>query len=377
MLGMLGIYLPFFPPWLRAQDISGMALSVVMAIPPALGVIGPPIFGFVADALSLRGHMLRIASGIAAMAFVAMALIPFVFDRGTHFIELIALMFMYSFFRSPLIPMADVIALEESKARGQSYASIRWWGSLGFLVTASLSGRFIDPASKTALPMAISLMLALGFVSSFALPTRADKLAPAPVWSEAKNLLKSGDFLLFLIATIIAQTAHTAYDICFSLHLRDRGVSTAITGIAWGTGVVFEIALMAFGSALFERVRPPLLLVCAFSGAAFRWLCIAFIERNDLLIATQPLHAISFGMMWVASLAHVRSRVPARILATGQGVFSASIAVGCVLGVFCFGLLYEREGGRRTFIVAAILSVLAALLALILVSRNRTARPQS
>lgn len=373
MLGMLGIYLPFFPPWLRAQHISGMDLSIVMAIPPALGVVGPPLFGLLADALHLRGQMLRIASGIAAMAFVGMGIIPFIFGRGVNFIELIALMAMYSFFRSPLIPMADVIALEESKAKGKSYASIRWWGSLGFLVTASVSGRIVDPSSPAALPTAISIMLVLGFLASFALPTRASAQAPAPVWSEAKNLLKSGDFLLFLLATIIGQSAHTAYDICFSLHLRDLGVSTATTGIAWSLGVVFEIALMAFLGGTVERIRPPLLLVLAFSGAALRWLCIASIEQPHLLIATQPLHALTFGVMWIASLSHVRARVPARILATGQGVFSAGIAVGCVIGVFCFGPLFERAGGPHSFKVAALLSALAAVLAALLfaLSKNR------
>lgn len=367
------MYLPFFPPWLRAQRIEGVAFSVVMAIPPALGVIGPPLFGLAADALSLRGQMLRIASGIAAMAFLCMGFIPFVFDRPIHLIELIACLTVYSFFRSPLIPMADVIALEESKARGVRYASIRWWGSLGFLLAASLIGKLLEPTHKSALPMAIAVILACGFGASFALPARSAAASGAPVWREAKSLLKSWDFALFLVAAVVGQTAHTAYDVCFSLHLRDHGVSSAMTGVAWSIGVVFEIGLMAFGGALFERVRPQVLLACAFFGAAVRWLLIALIARPSVLIAIQPLHAISFGVMWVASLSNVKNRVPAGILATGQGVFSASIAAGCVLGVFLFGLLYEPAKGERTFFIASILSLVAAALmtVLALMSRNQ------
>ena len=62
----LGAYAPFFPRWLEARGVEGLSMGVVTGLLPAMGVLGPPAIGLVADALGLRGSILprRLCRGV-------------------------------------------------------------------------------------------------------------------------------------------------------------------------------------------------------------------------------------------------------------------------------------------------------------------------
>jgi PPP family 3-phenylpropionic acid transporter len=154
-----------------------------------------------------------------------------------------------------------------------------------------------------------------------------------------------------------------AYDLCFSLHLRDRGASDARIGVAWAVGVVFEVALMASSDRLFARFSPPRLVLAAVAGAAVRWALIASVPSVTVLCFLQPLHAISFGLWWVASLAYVRERAPSGALATAQGLFSAATALGSVAGMLAWGTVYRSAGGAAVFGGAAAVGLVGASVA--------------
>ena len=358
----LGVYLPFFPRWLEARGVHGAAMGVVSASLPAMGLVGPPLFGVLSDRLGLRGALLRVA---CVGAFTCMASVGAAFALGhpLGFVGIFAAVLAFAFFRSPMISLADVITLELAGA-GAGYARTRLWGSLGFLVAAVAAGRYLDPTAPAALPLAIAAPLLAAMLVAWTLPAKS--LAPTlPAASAVSSLLAQTDLRLFFGASFLAQIAHSSYDLCFTLHLRDLGASDGLVGIAWATGVLSEVAIMAGSGLIFRRFTPPWLLVAAFVGAALRWALIASVTSMPALLALQPLHALSFALMWLASLAYVKERAEAAALATAQGLFSAAVAAGSVLGMPLWGALYRRSGGSITFAAAAIVSVAAVSLAFV------------
>ncbi len=358
----LGAYLPFFPRWLEARGIHGAAMGLVSASLPAMGLVGPPLFGVLSDRLGLRGALLRVA---CAGAFACMGALGATFALGhpLGFAGIFAAVLAFSFFRSPMISLADVITLELAGA-GSGYARTRLWGSLGFLVAALAVGRYVDPTAPAGLPLAIAAPLLAALLAAWTLP--AKRLAPGlPAPGMVSSLLARADLRLFFGASFLGQIAHSSYDLCFTLHLRDLGASDGLVGISWALGVTSEVALMAGSGWIFRRFTPPWLLAAAFLGAALRWSLIASVTSIPALLALQPLHAISFALMWLASLAHVKESAPSAALATAQGVFSAAVAAGSVLGMPLWGALYRRHGGTITFEVAALVSIAAASLAVL------------
>ena len=359
-----GAFLPFFPTWLRERGVRGVAMSAIMALGPALGVIGPPAFGALSDWLGLRTGLLRMATagGLVAMLLIAG---PTALGHAPGIGLLFVAMLIFSTSRAPSVAMADVIAVEATRTSiesgaPRSYGSFRLWGSIGFLLAAAGIGRVIDVRGPLHLPAFLALSSGVTFALSFALsapaPPRATNLT-----SQMGRVLQDRGFVRLLVATFLGFGAHVSYDICFSLHLQTLGLDASWVGAAWAIGVVAEVGMMALSGRLLARFSGSQLLVTAFVGGALRWALIAFVPSVPVLLALQPLHAISFALFWVTALDVVKRRAPPAILATAQGVFNAALGSGAVVFMFAWGALYEAKGGRATFAGAAVVALLAAI----------------
>ena len=360
----LGVYLPFFPRWLEARGIGGVAMGAVAAMVPAIGLVAPPCFGYAADALHLRGWLLRVASAGAFTGFAVLGVASLGGASSTLGVLLFAVA-TFAFFRQPMVLLADVFAMERAKDAGTTYGRLRLWGSVGFLLAVIAAGRWLDSRTPAALPLAIAAALAASVVASMGLPTGTERLGATltPLRAHVGELLASADFRLFLVASLFGQAAHSAYDLTFSLHLRDLGVSEATVGVAWALGVVAEVVLMALAGPLLARHGGRLLPLALLGGAA-RWALVATVRSPSLLLALQPLHSVSFGLTWLSALHYVKERAPARILATAQGVYSATLALGSVGGMIAWGAVYGARGGATTFALASALSAAGGLVAL-------------
>jgi PPP family 3-phenylpropionic acid transporter len=177
-------------------------------------------------------------------------------------------------------------------------------------------------------------------------------------------LLRQRHFVAFLACACTFIAGHSSYDLCGSLFFRDLGASGDAIGLLWVTGVSGEIALFFLAAPLARRVRPERLLVLAYACGALRWLLTSLLPGFEHAFWVQPLHGVSFGVTWLASLAYVRRVAGPRLAGGAQGLFMAAQAAGGALGMLGWGPLYERSGGRTVFALAAGLSLLAALLAL-------------
>lgn len=363
---MLGAYLPFFPSWLEAQGVGSVAIGVIASAIPAMNIVGPPAFGALADRLGLRGGILRISCAGALIGFLGLTVLS---GRGAlTFTTLAALVGFFAFFRSPMVLLADVVAMEHAASSPHhSYGRLRLWGSLGFLVSAAAVGHWVDPRSLL-LPATVATLLAVTLVVSFFLPARVTIPAPR-VPGEVRALLRTRSFQLFLLAAFLGQAAQSVYDLVFSRHLRDLGASGSLVGIAWAVGVAAEVALLAASAPLLARFGAARMLVVAFAGAAVRWVLIATVRSPAVLLALQPLHALSFALMWVAALRVVERHAGARVLAGAQGVATACTSAGMVLAMPIWGALYRHGRGPLAFGVAALVSTAAALVAAVLAAR--------
>lgn len=374
-----GAFLPFFPTWLEARGVRGVAMSALMALGPAMGIVGPPAFGALSDWLGLRAGLLRLAT---AGMFVAMALLalPGALGRAPSFAILFVALLLFSTSRAPSVAIADVIATEATRPRSaagpaQSYGAIRLWGSLGFLVAALAVGRLIDLRDQATLPLVLAVTSFVAFALAFTLDSAAPPRA-AHLGASLRGVLRDRGFALLLASAFLGFGAHVSYDICFSLHLVHLGMNPSWIGFAWALGVVGEITLMALSGRLLGRVPASSLLIVAYAVGALRWLAIALIPDVTVLLALQPLHAISFALFWVTSLDQVKRRAPREILATAQGVFNAAVGAGAVVGMLVWGWMFERYGGKTTFACAAGVAACAAIVASG-VDRGRARAPQT
>lgn len=364
-----GAYLPYFPRWLEARGVRGAAMSAACALLPALGVVAPPVFGLVGDALGLRGALLAVACAGAGVPFLVIGAV----ELGQGHLAapaLFALIAAFALFRAPMTMLADVVATDRARAHGDAYGRTRLFGSIGFLASAIVVGRAVDVTSGAALPLVLGGTSIAALLAALALPMRGPSArshehdaAEIPLGAAVRALLLDRRFAVFLAVTLLAQIGHASYDLCASLHLRDLGASGTETGVYWAIGVAAEVLLMFFAERLFARASPRTLLAIGVAGAAVRWLVLSRVERLSVALALQPLHALSFALVWLASLAIIKDECAPRVASTAQGAFTAALAVGSVIGMFAWGPLYEARGGHTVYLAASAVTAIAALLA--------------
>jgi MFS transporter, PPP family, 3-phenylpropionic acid transporter len=342
-------------------------MGAISALLPLMTVLGPPGFGMLADALGLRGALLRWASLGCVLSFGAI----YVCSQAGHtlgFTELVVCIFLFGFFRTPMGLLADVVALEQ----GGDYARTRLFGSLGFMLTAPLVGRFVDLRSASALPAVILGGLVAGHVATWFLPTRGSVPRQAP-WSDVLTLLQRAEFRAFLLTVMLAQTAHVGYDVTLSMHLADLGMSGSQIGLAWAIGTGAEIVLMYFSAPLLRRYNSVHLLIVSLAVGTLRWILMACTRDPLWVLAYQPLHAISFAVRWLACMQIVREHSSEGGLGTLQGVHLAAFSSGSVLGTLLFGGMYKQLGGAQIYSLIAVCSAFAVLSSALLLFHHRRA----
>lgn len=350
-----GFYLPYMPAWFIARGFVGGTMSALLMLLPAMAIVTPPLFGMLADGLGLRGGLLRVACLGAACAYALLAL------AAAHLSPLpFALAFaccmVFAGFRSAMSGLADVIALEHAR----HYGRMRLWGSVGFLGSAWLGGRFVDPTRPALLPACIALCLGVSFLIAQTLP-RTAALPPRPAPLEARRLLAQRSFRWLLAGSFLITAAGSAYDTCLTLHLRDLGASGDFIGTAWALGTLAEILLMAWLSPHVARFGAARLLVFSYAVASLRWALLASVRSLPLLMVLQPLHCISFALMWISSVSLLKEETGDGALATAQGIFAAACALGSACGMASWGGLYATSGSDAVFTVASLLACFATL----------------
>ncbi len=351
-----GMYVPYFPTWLEARQVRGAAMGLALAAVPAIGIVAPPVVGAIADALHLRGKVLRGASLVAAIAFALIALSAHV-GMGAA-ILLGAGMVLFAAARSPLTLVADVLALEALAETPARYGILRLFGSAGFLGAALLTGVVIDTSAPLALPSAIAVAYIVTYVASLGLPARA---APIPRLT-LQAIREAVPNTVFLVAAFFSQIAQSSYDVYFTIYARGLGASDARIGWLWAAGVTAEIALMWQSPRILARVRPARLFAIGLLGGAIRWLLLSRATSFVVVMALQPLHACSFACVWVGGIALAAERT--RHPATSQGVFSAVIAIGATIGMVAWGALGDARGGSAVYACAGFASLAGAAVAM-------------
>lgn len=356
LFGVVGITLPFLPAYLKSLSLSATEVGVLLALNPLMSLFAPPLWGHLADRTGQSGRILTV---LALGALAGLAPIVAV-DR---FPALAATLMAYAFFSSAFTPLVDSLTLERVARMGGSYAHLRLFGSLGFVLSSFAFGLLVPRVDRTTVLVPVALLAAL-FLWSFTLRARA---TPGPGLHPLAGLrlLKHRDIRWLLAATGLHWLACAPGNGVFAIHVLALGLSPAVVGLSAGLGVLAEVAVMFLYPRVAERISPRHLLSLAFAASALRWAGVALTSSAPVLVALSLLHGLTFGAFYVAAVAFVARRVPEPLRASGQALFTAvTFGVGGLVGYVAAGAGYDALGGHRLFAVAAGLEVVAAMLVL-------------
>jgi MFS transporter, PPP family, 3-phenylpropionic acid transporter len=354
--GSVGVILPFLPAYLKSLSLSGAKVGSLLALPPLLSLIAPPIWGHLADRLRRPARILQVISFGVLIAFSPLLAVE-------QFGPLVLTMALYAFFSSSITPIIDTVTLEHVARSGGSYARIRLYGSLGFVLTSMAFGVLVRSIDRRT--VVVPLFLMAGYALwSLILREGATGLSPPNPLAGLK-LLRQADVATFLAATCLHWIACTPYHGTFSIHVKDLHLSPWVVGLSAGIGVFAETCVMYAYPRFADRLSPPRLLFVSCFVSVLRWLGMSLTSHAWPIIMLSVLHGMTFGAFYISSVGYMAIRVPRNMRASGQALFaSITFGLGGLLGYLASGIGYDSLGGHRLFFTAAIVDLAAALLAL-------------
>ena len=334
-------------------------IGVLMSMIQVLRIVGPNVWGYVADHYDRRVLVLRMA-GFAALAGFSG------FFFGGTFGHFMLAMIVLNLFTSGQAPICEALMLSEMKGDLTYYGRIRMWGSIGFIVAVTLASLALERHGIMTLPWVAAALLVFTIAAAFRLrdvPRRTHKEAPPPLTA----LLRRREVIAFFTSTALMVAAHTSLYTFYSLYLEREGYSKTVIGAMWSLGVLAEVLLFYFQAPLFKRWGAMRMMYLALGLSVLRFVMIgAGSHVLWLLIAAQLMHAATFALHHSSSVTTLQRWFSGPLQARGQALYmSISYGVGGSLGGLFLAQWWERAGAESVYYVAAALALLSAAAAML------------
>lgn len=348
----MGAVAPYWPLWLAHWGLTPEAVGLYTSISVLSRMLGGFLVPALADRYDSRRLVLAISCVVSAVLLASHLLIR------TEGLLLLATVAMGAA-SAGLGPLGEALGSAAARVHKFPYGQARALGSAGFLLTNLAVGALIPVLGVNAVLGWAFVCYLLAAALAMYHPGGGKVSGRAPLrLRDLKWLMSHPVFLAFLVAIGCIMGSHGVFFAFSSLRWRALGISEPVIGTLWAVMVLAEILLLFFlGPWVTRRIGIIGGLGAAAAAAVLRWGWLMFDPTGAVLWLIQSLHAITFAVGHLATIAFIASAIPDRMEATAQGAVlglfgSLFIAAAIWLG----SLVYDALGGL-TYGVGAVMAL--------------------
>jgi PPP family 3-phenylpropionic acid transporter len=350
----MGTLTTYAPLYFASFGIAAADIGILMSLVQVMRIVGPTLWGWVADHSSRRVLVLRMTALGALVAFSGIAF-------GLGFTHFFVAMVCLNLFTSAQGPLTEALMLAEMRGDTSRYGRVRLWGSLGFIAAVMAAGFLLDRLGVAALPWLAGAVLLLVLAQSLRI-REAPRVAgqePAP---PLLRVLRQPAVIAFFAQAALMVGAHTSLYAFYSLYLERAGYGKALTGAMWSLGVLAEVVFFYFQAGVLRRVGVRAAMMASFGVAVLRFAAIGLgAGWLAVLVLAQLLHAFTFAAHHCASITAMQRWFGGPLQARGQALFmSIAYGIGGTFGGLFMSWCWERLGPDSVYGAAIGLTLLAA-----------------
>lgn len=359
----LGVLVPYWGLYLKSLNFDARQIGELIAIIMATKIIAPYIWGWIADHTGKGMQIVRLASILSFLIF------GLIFIEQTYW-WIAFVMMSFSFFWNAALPQFEATTMSHLGENEHAYSKIRVWGSLGFVAAVVLMGVILENQPITLVPIVLMVLYGALMLSSFLVAEPKQQSHPAGQGS-ILTVLKKPQVIALLVVCFLMQLSHGPYYTFFSIYLENHSYSSSVIGWLWALGVIAEVIVFLYIHRWLPKYGHRNLLVIALLLTALRWLLTAYmVDYPSVIVATQLLHAASFGVFHAVAISLFHQTFVAKHQGRGQALYaSVSFGAGGAAGSLLSGLSWDALGSTNTFVIAAAAAFLSAVVAFIYIRR--------
>ena len=354
----LGVFVPYWGLYLQWQGFSAQEIGELTAIFLGARIVAPNIWGWIADHHGQRMRIVRAASFIGTLVFSAILL-------NNSYLWIAIVMLIFSLFWNATLPQFEANTLQHLGNKSHHYSKIRLWGSIGFILSVSILGILFETISIEAMPIALIITMTGIWLMSLTVPESAAQHLKSD-HQPLTHLLKQPSVLAFFAICFLTLLSHGPYYTFYTIYLEQHGYGRTLIGQLWALGVIAEIIVFLLMHRWLPRYGIRVVLIISLILSTLRWLLIGFFPDSlALLFFAKILHAASFGSFHAVAITWVHQHFTGKNQARGQALYSSiGFGAGGVLGSLLSGYFWVSPGPTMTFLMAAITTFFATLIAL-------------
>jgi MFS transporter, PPP family, 3-phenylpropionic acid transporter len=339
VLSCTASWLPIFADYLKDRGLNGIEIGVILSITPLMMFVVQPFYGMMADKLGYK-KCLILSSVLASCSFAL-----FLLKGG--FVWLFLITVLMSLFYNTIQPLLDSLTLAlAEKDKNLNYGIIRIAGALGWALTGSVVGYFIDSISTTVIFAFSAASMFLTFVVAFSL-SADNRSQNASANKKTPNifLMLSNKYLVFLLLCVflVSACATTIWNF-YSIYMKENGASSSLVGIGLSLQGLSELPLFYFAARIIKKFSIKHTLIITVLATALRMYLYSAVKTPEAALAIEVLHGFSWSLFWVVCVEYVDKLVQENWRATGQSLlYGAYFGVGAIAGNFWTGYLYDTK----------------------------------
>ncbi|KAG1709507.1 hypothetical protein DVH05_020158 [Phytophthora capsici] len=358
-------YLPIF---FEEANFTKSEIGILLAIPCICTVLGPPVWGAIADTLHRHKQVLL-------FCHVTSALLIFAIQFVTSFPLMCVVVFVAYCQMVPTLALLDVAAMKLSAKYAGDFGKQRLYSAFGYGVGGYIAGMLasavgIEWCFTMMLGVScITLVLLLRYIPAGYADDEDDEPHPKGVFhTTVTHIFRRPDVLVLFVVALVAGVNGGFIDSYLFLNVYDLSDDGAtIVSVFVAVQTLSEIPFFFLASSMIKKFGTAVCITVVALAFFTRDMVYTYMEQPWYIVPVEMLHGVTFGLLLATMTIYLHDAAPKGASGTIIGLLSAVLrGVGAGTASLVGGVIYDDYGVETIWKIGAY-GIVPAMLVLIAV----------